>query len=121
MRIIKFRGKHKGYWVYGSLLQTNGNRYSIVEMDGTYYIGVNPDTIGAFTGIYDSTGNEIYEGDIIKTKRGTRFSIRHSNNLPAFEATRKSSTVGCDIYRSWIETYMATVIGNIYDNPELLK
>jgi len=69
-RIIKFRGKGKttGEWVYGGICFDNSGRYFIIkeihanEFDNPstarqqiYFCEVAPETVGQFTGLYDST------------------------------------------------------------------
>ena len=70
MRDIKFRGEcvEEGTWKYGNLVVVFGYAYIHTVNTGqtspTAY-RVKPDTIGQFTGIQDSNGVGIYEGDTI--------------------------------------------------------
>lgn len=68
MRIIKFRGRHieDGNWVYGYLVFSQSGICSIRSTDDFLTYQVDPDTVGEFTGLYDSGGIEIYENDIIQ-------------------------------------------------------
>lgn len=69
MRAIKFKAKDiNGGWVYGSFLSSE--MAIIDEFGAKYYI--EPDTLCQFVGITDRNGVEVYEDDIIQSKRGDR-------------------------------------------------
>lgn len=127
MRIIKFRGQKlsNGDWVYGSLVYSKdiepaiyfqtGNG-SVKTMDWVY---VKEETIGQFTSLYDMNGNEIYEGDVLKV-HGTdwKIEIRFVRGVFAFlwNGDLDDEASIDDPTQQWAE-----VIGNIHDNPTLLK
>lgn len=132
-REIKYRGKrHNGEWVYGSVAYSSNSvvaiRYEIDtgavrRFDWCY---VDPDTVGQFTGLYDENGKEIYEGDIIEATsilggsigRKMKCSVDYYNDYACF------IFVASDRRRficTSISDIVVEVIGNIYDNPELLK
>lgn len=130
MRVIKFRGKslNTGLWVYRDLTQRGKRMFIEYE--------VNPETIGQFIGLFDKNGQEIYEGDIVRkiTKSGYPdnfvgeivfrnglFGFKNDNQygLPVSIIVKSSKWV--DGNASGTSTYEYEVIGNIYDDTELLK
>lgn len=141
-REILFRGKRKsGQWGYGSLVASKninpaiyyevGNGF-VKQLDWCY---VNPDTIGQYTGLKDKNGKKIFEGDIIKTPRGSIGEVvfgRAEEECTHREHRRKIT----DVYTTygWIfkradgytcaiddEILQGELIGNVTDNPELMK
>lgn len=136
MRAIKFRGKcakdskYAGEWVEGGLLQCEKSKdvlivYSITDTCSCTY-HVDPNTVGQFTGLHDRNGKAIYEGDILGCDRpNIRHLVFYCEKEARFKAAlngeTKMSILGiCGLDdRSWIAT--KEVIGNIHDNPELLR
>ena len=134
MREIKFRGKCCDLWAHGNLYIRKHEEFG----DCAYIIGytekpsttiVDINTIGQFTGLNDSIGREIYEGDIIRSfdSKGEPIIhyIQYDDEEAGFVAILKGSAKGdfgygrC--YQQWITDCEKEVIGNIHDNPELLK
>ena len=131
MRTIKFRGRSGNSWAYGNLHIVEHEEYG----DSAYIIGsgsttiVDINTIGQFTGLYDKNRKEIYEGDIIRSFDSKGDPIIHyllyDNKEAGFVAILKGSAKGdfgygrC--YQQCITGCEKEVIGNIYDDPELLK
>ena len=126
-RPIKFRGKGKkdGKWYFGNLYDrdTYGRTHICTINEGC--LNIDPNTVGQFTGLLDRNGKEIYEGDIILYGG----SIQH-------EVMFRHGAFGYLIYGGWFVSYAGNtnftfnplnrskeheVIGNIHDNPELLK
>ncbi len=128
MREIKFRGKDcSGQWVYGDLIHKRHDKESILIQD---YKGLGSDvdttTIGQYTGLKDKNNKEIYEGDIIRSYDSENKPIIHFihwHNLNAcYVATIPQYSCICSIVtRDWIKEYDKEIIGNIHDNPELIK
>ena len=129
MRTIKFRGCSCGEWYYGNLYIRKHEEFG----DSAYIIGytetpsttiVDINTIGQFTGLCDINGKHIYEGDIIKSSYGTIHYIVYDNDLACFKAVvarYNPSNEYSNLSKGWIVQFNKEVIGNIYDNPELLK
>ena len=123
-REIKFRGKtlKTNKWIYGDLIQNKEiNNYQIIDYT-SYGKEVIKDTIGQYTGLKDKNGKEIYEGDIISNeyekcivvwvKEYAGFMLKLINK----EYEDKEWTNPMIDLRKDEE-----VIGNIYDNPDLLE
>lgn len=128
-REIKFRGKDpKGGWVKGYYLHdlTQGKMRSYI-FNCPFYWEVVPETVGQFTGLLDKNGKEIYEGDIIFSQKCDCRAILHKVEYNVDNAMFVAKPIQgwdfdfCQIRKDWIEKYGKEVIGNIHDNPELLK
>jgi len=133
-REILFRGKRvdDGEWVEGDLIHgvgfKKGNMYILPIMKNLAYAGsgcdplggfdVTPDTVGQFTGLTDKNGIKIFEGDILAIAQFVKFK---KDYILAFEMKfeyRESNSNGWTQFNPPSEF---AVIGNIHDNPELIK
>lgn len=134
MREILFRGKYEfgQCWAIGSLVISEdvyGNvQYKIVKKTGVKYI-VIPETIGQYTGLTDKNSKKIFEGDIV---REYMENIENEYDYHCFDCgrvfwyqqqsqflrTSKGFPEDCD---KITDNREYEVIGNIYDNPELLE
>ena len=128
MREIKFRAKRidNGEWVYGDYFNTpltdensgtlpdagwfflTGEARHCIGQNGVAFV-VDSSTVGQFTGLHDKNGKEIYEGDLL----GHKFYSK-----PVVVSFKDGCFISedVDILSSSIQ-----IIGNIHDNPELLK
>jgi hypothetical protein len=71
-----------------------------------------------FTGLLDKHGKEIYEGDILATRRGLE-PVFFDQSCFRIGTEHNHSNIDSDLY----DTYKTRecVVGNIYENPELLE
>jgi len=113
MREIKFRGKWRSKWYYGNLFVTVEGMCFISLADGALQ-HVDTDTVGQFTGLLDSNGKEIYEGDIVKVDGWRKPTLVEWLDANAQFVIDRSLNLG-------LRNSFMQVIGNIYDNPELLE
>lgn len=115
MREILFRGKDiYGKWLYGDLINLTENIKQICNHSQLEHAhSVNPETVGQYTGLTDKNGKKIFEGDIVKDIVGRMKAVEFYNG-------RYYPFISFPEYTCW-NIDEVEVIGNIYDNPELLK
>ena len=140
IRTIIFRGKRKsnGEWAYGNFVRGCVDDFAYIVEFGNKelcrnYVEVIPETVGQFTGLTDKNGKKIFEGDIISIPfEEDRYPyeenvIYHENAEVYFDTERYGWYVRCsddDSLSIWEYDDCdidIVVIGNIHDNPELLK
>ena len=149
MKNIKFRAKRysDGEWVYGSgiifcddccFIDKNDECYiqrPYAFRGNTHFIELASvlclkTPVCQFTGLKDKNGKEIYDGDIIRSFDSNRNEIIHyiewQEDTAKFVAILQSSnelaiSIKCAISKEWIEEFEKEVIGNIYDNKELIQ
>ena len=130
MREIFFRAKRKdnGEWVYGFLTKMWGALHIIDKANENVAYEIIPETVGQYSGLFDNDGKTIFEGDIVKewssswkSPLKTEMSVyevvcEYLGSLHLIRKTRygEVSTLLC-------RKSVVVVIGNIYDNPELLE
>ena len=127
MRTIKFRGFTdclvQDKWVYGFLSEENKIRKTTSLID----YEVDKASIGQFTGLYDKNGTEIYEGDILAHDYGGYSLIVYREECMAFCRIDAKDVGNINGYYNLHEyawrscLQRAKVIGNQYENPELLN
>ena len=146
-RTIKFRAKRidNNKWAYGGLIQADD--YCIIDQGNELYVerdynfrgdthffqlsGVMCDekTVGQFTGLLDKNGKEIYEGDIISVNGKYPKLVKYIDDYACFclanitDLNKKWISPWQQVSSSWWNDFKREirVIGNIYDNPDLIK
>lgn len=109
---IDFKNKTLFYhhWAHGVSTEVDLNEVEIMQS----------------TGLKDISGTEIYEGDIVEFKYPydkrikTKGVIVRNDNKACFGISMKETTEQYELYRITAENYL-TVIGDVYQNPELLE
>ena len=149
MKNLKFRAKRysDGEWVYGSGVIFCDDCCFIDKRDecyiqrpyafrgNTHFIELASvlcldNTVCQFTGIKDKNGKEIYDGDIIRSFDSNGNEIIHYITWRETEArfvavydyiNKWHIDLTCGLHQKWIDEYGKEIIGNIYDNPEILN
>jgi hypothetical protein len=124
-RLIEFRGKQKNTkeWCFGFYTPAFNEKGEVfpaiasISIAELLYEPVIPETIGQYTGLTDKNGKKIFEGDIV--------------TMPAYAGGKHKAVVyfkngkfavdGSNYSFKDIAPKRMEVIGNIHDNPELLK
>ncbi len=141
MRQYKFRGKalhdiekmyfdenepllvKKDDWLYGSLIYNDGRPYivgTVIESDSEYIVleywySVDPKTVGQYTGLKDTNGREIYDGDLCWDDHNECYGVvKFDEGKFVYEWENICEDL-------WEAKDDIEIIGNIHDNPELLK
>ena len=146
----KFRAKNarNNYWVHGVYFKhqkrtpaafgdeiTEDDYDHLIIRDGfsdwtrlkpIEFVVILPDTVGQCTGLKDSNGTLIYEGDIVEHNHRIYKVILTDDEVASCGCCYAGFT-GCgfvmetkDGYRGDLYNGSCEVVGNIHDNPELL-
>lgn len=147
MRKIEFRGKielekedayydeYHGAWLYGyyfedgpfSYIAEKVTRHSENDFDADGVFTVDPKTVGKFTGLLDKNGKKIFEDDIIRFENKNTYRVLGAILNDIGSINRFVLEFYCpDVFNPVCVSYREDgkdleVIGNIYDNSDILK
>ena len=132
--IPKFRGRSveafsEEEWKYGYLIEDEGYSFiinQVIEANEQYitigsWCPVNPDTLGQSTGLKDKNDKEVFVGDIIKCTRGCLHEIYIEKEYGGTYIGGMPAIYLKDLREGYAWTEHEEIIGNIYENPELLE
>lgn len=129
MREILFKAKRldNGEWVEGSLLQTTAVSlksfivesacYTFDEWDWNECVEVDTNTICQYTGLTDKNGNKIWENDVVSC--GGNLVVMWNERFASF-CLDKNGWMYNHFFGEAVEGCDCEVIGNVFDNPELI-
>jgi uncharacterized phage protein (TIGR01671 family) len=122
-RDILFRGiNFQKEWVYGDLFHSYANddiaiAYYREGSKTPTFDAIFPESFGQYTGLTDKNGVKIFEGDIISLgEPNIKYLTMWRNDGFCAKQIGTSSYIGLTYWASDIE-----VLGNVIDNPELMK
>lgn len=131
MREILFRGKRvdNGEWIEGFFAKSGDKTFILIDNDIAFgYVTMKEvlsETIGQYTGLTDKNGKKIFEGDIVEL---TYYTLPEERKVMA-EVAYEEESAAFVLYSFGTENKgicgeicnTNKVIGNIYDNPEMLE
>lgn len=124
-REILFRGwnKKNKRWLYGYYVVNGGEHFIspgafVNDLESYEDYVVEADTVGQYTGLKDANGMKIFEGDIIGSDGCIHF-IQYNDSEALFVAVNRY--IQCGISQRLVDEFEKIVIGNVHENPELIK
>lgn len=116
--LFKAKRVEGGNWVYGALIHhPYGTCIGSVDNDGLHELYINADTICQCTGLTDKNGKKIWENDIIHIgDKSIPYIVEWHDTGFMGKSVNAMDRIGLKYWSAQIE-----VIGNKFDNPELLE
>ncbi|WP_203264262.1 YopX family protein [Streptococcus uberis] len=137
--IPKYRGKsidksNKGEWVYGNLIVDGNNALivnGIVECEEDYvalgdWCPVDLKTVGQSIVLFDKNGTEIFDGDVVNafdydSDEGKVYKTTDLTGVITYHKNAFCIQSGKILIDLWVHAEEIEIIGNIYENPELIE
>ena len=103
-------------FIVNGIIESNEQYISIGE-----WCPVDIDTVGQSTGLFDKNGTEIFEGDALKNNDypNQTFICKHSRLQASFQAESLNGLLTLSLWKDEERDWQ--VLGNIYENPELVE
>jgi len=134
MRDILFRGKckHNSEWVYGYFVGENSDTpfsppikdENIIQEGTGWWVSVEPETVGQYTGLTDKNGDKIFEGDILKIgieeDDYVICKVYEYRGVMCVDYETPDWDFNALAFLDNDNVFIFEIIGNIYDNPELI-
>ena len=132
-REILFRGKSIGIdnWLYGKLFKYGLTAPSNVPCicvcvptswkEAYNFYAVHPNTIGQYTGLKDKNGVKIFEGDVVIIGEKLKAKVIYYDGAFRMQSEFSPTLIDTTDMGYMMREFSVRVIGNIHDNPELIK
>ena len=133
-RDIIFRAKCFGNWRYGNYIHfvkkptnsrcnTNYKDFIITnEDDGEHYYPITDlSSVGQYTGLKDKEGKRIFEGDIVIIGEKLKTKVVYYDGAFRMQSEFSPTPTDTTDMGYMMREFSVRIIGNIHDNPELLK
>ena len=108
------------FWAYGACNKGEGDFSIIYGLDTGEKYPVYTDTIGQCTGIADKNARYIYEGDIVRDTHDKLYEVKYADGWWGFQFVSPDSKERVTFNINGTSCLSLEVVGNIYDDPELI-
>lgn len=132
-REILFRGKSIGMdiWLYGKLFNYGLTAPSNVPcisvcvptswQEAYNFYRVHPNTIGQYTGLKDKNGVKIFEGDVVIIGEKLKAKVIYYDGAFRMQSEFSPTPIDTTDMGYMMREFSVRIIGNVHDNPELIK
>lgn len=122
-REILFRGKsiNTGKWLYGNIQIPKAPFDEYFMWDNEWQTQVDANTIGQYTGLKDKVGKKIFEGDVVIIAEKLKAKVIYYDGAFRMRSEFSPTPIDTTDMGYMMREFSVRVIGNIHDNPELIK